>query len=634
MLQLLRNKAQSTFIQGLVLIIALVFIFWGVGTNMMNDRDAAISVNNEEISFQEFQQSYDQTIAGYRQQFGEAISDELLKGLGIKQQVINQLAQAALLRQGITAMGIMAAPAEIQSTIQKMPQFQQDGDFNLDRYKVILGSNRLTPNKFEASIGRDLLTEKGITFINNFTTTVSDAEINEMYRRDQETVTVKVVKVSPDLFNDNIKIDPQELATWFETEKNSYMTEQKTKLKYLVFPYKAQTDRITINDEQILAQYERDKAAYQIPEKRHARHILFKTDTNSSAETQTAQLKKAEEILARARMGEDFSTLASMYSEDAAKAQGGDLGTFPQGRMIKEFDDVVFSMQPDTISDIVTTQFGYHIIKLEKILPAVIQPLKDVRSSIVEKLLNEQARPATFQMANEAYEGIIAAGSLQAYADNSPGKAVIATDFFSRSAPPAGLDFEPKFLDTLFALKQGELSSLVETPSGYFILFAEAIQEPAPPKLDEVKDQASKDYTLAKARKLAQETAAVFLSKVKGGADFETTAREAKLQSLTTGPLRRNTTDADPALPLSLVDQALQLGAKNPFPKEALAVGDDLYILQFLGRQLPETSSINESTRKEYTATLLRQKQDRLLSSWLKQQEKKSKISTSKNILN
>ncbi|MEK6202024.1 MAG: SurA N-terminal domain-containing protein, partial [Desulfobulbaceae bacterium] len=122
MLQLLRDKAQSTVIQGLVLIIALVFIFWGVGTNMMNDRDAAISVNNEEISFQEFQRSYDQAIAGYRQQFGEAVSDELLKALGIKQQVINQLAQAALLRQGANSMGIMAPPAEIQSSIQNMPQ--------------------------------------------------------------------------------------------------------------------------------------------------------------------------------------------------------------------------------------------------------------------------------------------------------------------------------------------------------------------------------------------------------------------------------------------------------------------------------------------------------------------------------
>ncbi|MBW6521641.1 MAG: SurA N-terminal domain-containing protein [Desulfoarculaceae bacterium] len=634
MLQLLRNKAQSFVVQALVLVIALVFIFWGVGTNMMNDRDAAISVNKEEISFQEFQRSYDQSIAGYRQQFGESISEDLLKGLGIKQQVINQLIQAALLRQGTSAMGIMATPVEIQSTIQSMPQFQQNGEFNLDSYRATLGANRLTPNKFEASIGRNLLTEKGITFISNFATTISDAEIIELVRREQETVTVKVVKISPDLFNDKVTIDPQELTAWFETEQNRYLTERKIKLKYLIFPYQAQKDSIAVNDAQILAQYENDKAAYQTPEQRQARHILFKTDDNSSFEERAAQLKKAEEILARLRMGEDFATLASTYSDDPAKAQGGDLGTFSRGRMIKEFDDAVFFMQPNTISDIITTQFGYHIIKLEKIVPAVTQPLDEVRDAIAEKIRSEQARPATFQMANEAYEGIISAGSLQAYAENHPERTVISTDFFSRTAPPAALDPDPSFLDTLFALNKGELSSLVETPSGYFILYAEEIQEPVPPKLDEVREQAGKDYILAQAAKMAQETAAALLTKVKGGADLETSAGEANLQIRTTGPLSRSKMTADPALPTSLVDQALQLGASNPFPKEALAAGDDLYILQFIERHLPETADISEDTRKEYSATLLRQKQDRLLSSWLQQQEKKAKIVISKNILN
>lgn len=632
MLQILRNKAQSTIIQALVLIIALVFIFWGVGTNMTNSRDAAISINNEEISFQEFQKSYDQAIAGYRQQFGDAISDELLKGLGVKQQIVNQLTQITLLRQGLKAMGVMVTPVEIQTTIEKMPQFQKDSSFNLDIYQTILGTNRLTPHKFEDSISRDLLSEKGITLINNFANTVSAAEINEIHQRDQETVTVKVVKVSPDLFNDKIVVNPQDLAAWFETKKDNYKTEQKVKVQYLSFPYKAQQKNVTISDEQVRAQYEKDKAAYQIPEKRHARHILFKTEENSSAEKQRTQLKKAEEILARARAGEDFSTLAKTYSEDQAKATGGDLGTFARGRMIKEFDDAVFSMQPNAISDIVKTQFGYHIIKLEEIMPAVTQPLEEVRAAIVTKLQTEQARPAAFQMANEAYEGIIAAGSLQAYAQKHTDKAVIPTDFFSRTTPPADLSHEPKFMDTVFSLKKGELSSLVEDPSGYFIIFAEEIQQPAPPKLEAVNERATKDYKLAKATEMAKETATALLAKVRGGADLETSAREEKLQVIKSGPVRKNNPIPDPALPASLVDQALRLGAKSPFPPEALAVGDDLYILQFVERKSPEISKLDETTIQNYTATLLKQKQDRLLGAWLKHQEKNAKIFTSKNI--
>jgi peptidyl-prolyl cis-trans isomerase D len=633
MLQILRNKAQSIVIQALVLIIALVFIFWGVGTRMMSNRDTAITVNNEEITFQEYQRSYDQAISSYRRQFGDAISEEILKGLGVKQQVINQLTQAALLRQGANAMGIIVTPVEIQTAIRKMPQFLQEGSFNMNTYRAILSANRLTPHKFETSIGHDLLGEKVITSIDNFAITASETEINEMFQRDQETVRVKTAKITPDLFKDKIVMNTQDLATWYETVKDTYKTEKKIKLNYLSFPYKTQIDKIKISDDQILAQYDKDKVTYQVPEKRHARHILLKTDENASPEKQAEQKKKAEEILVKARAGEDFSALAATYSEDSSKNKGGDLGTFAKGKMIKEFDDAVFSMKPNDISDIIQTRFGFHIIKLDKIIPAETQPLKDVRTAIITKLQDEQAKPVTFQMANNAYEGIIAAGSLKAYAEKHSDDTIVATDFFSHTNPPATLGHDPKFMDTIFALKQGELSSLIEAPSGYFILYAEAVQEPVAPKLEEVKERATKDYSLTKARTMAKETATAFLAKVQGGADFEKTAKEENLHFKESDPLNKKNTTPDPALPSSLIEQAFRLSLKNPFPKEVLTVGDDFYVLQFLERKIPDASSLSAAARKEYTTTLLKQKQNQLLSSWLKHQEKNSKISVNKNIL-
>lgn len=102
MLQILRNKSQSTFIQVIVVIIALVFIFWGVGTNMMNTREVALTVNDDEITFQQFQEAYDQAIANLSGQFGGTLPKGLEESLGIKQQVIEQLIQSSLLRQGAT----------------------------------------------------------------------------------------------------------------------------------------------------------------------------------------------------------------------------------------------------------------------------------------------------------------------------------------------------------------------------------------------------------------------------------------------------------------------------------------------------------------------------------------------------
>ncbi len=632
MLQILRNKAQSTIIQALVLIIALVFIFWGVGTNLMNRRDAAIVVNDQEIPFQEFQKRYDQMVNAYRQQFGDAISEEMLKGLGVKQQVISQLTQGELLRQGSAAMGIMVAPIEIQSSIKKMPQFQSESGFDLGKYKAILAANSFSPHKFEDSISQDLLNDKGLLFINDFATTVSDSEISALHRQDQESVVVKVIAIKPGAFNEQIVVEPEALAAWFATKKENYKGEQKIKLKYLSFPFKSQMAGITISDEQVQAQFEKDKADYQTPEQRQARHILLKTSADSSPDQKAAQRKKADDILVKARAGEDFAALATTWSEDTSKANGGDLGTFARGRMVKEFEDAAFALEQGAISEVVTTPFGYHIIKVEKIHPAISRTLEEVRPALVTKLQGEQAKPAAFQVANSAYEGIISAGSLQAYGEKNSATTIGSTEFFSRSAPPAGMERDPRFLDTIFALKQGELSSLIETPSGYFIVFAEAIQESAHPQLEEVMEQVKKDYIVAQSQEKAKETAARLFTAIQGGGDFETVAKEANLTVTTTGPLRKKSPQPDPALPASLVDQALLLSAKNPLPKEALAVQDNWYLLSFVERTVPELASLKDETRKEYTATLLKQKQDRLLGSWLKQQEKRSKILTSKNL--
>jgi len=194
MLQIFRDKSQSTFIQAIVLVIALVFIFWGVGANMMDTREAAIVVNDQEISYQEYQRTYDQLLSGYRQQFGGSVPEELLKSLGLSEQVKNQLIQQVLLRQGAEAMGLLVSAPEVQRNIQEMVQFQENNSFNIEKYKTLLASNRLTPHKYETSQRIDMLSAKGVQAIGSFATTVTDAEINDLYQQAKETVTLDLFK--------------------------------------------------------------------------------------------------------------------------------------------------------------------------------------------------------------------------------------------------------------------------------------------------------------------------------------------------------------------------------------------------------------------------------------------------------
>ncbi|MBU0945304.1 MAG: SurA N-terminal domain-containing protein [Proteobacteria bacterium] len=632
MLQIFRDKAQSTFIQAIVLVIALVFIFWGVGTNMMGSREAAIVVNDEEISFQEYQQVYDKLLSDYRQQFGGSVPEELLQTLGLSQQVKNQLIQGALLRQGATSMGLMASAPEIQRRIQGMVQFQENNSFDLAKYQSILASNRLTPHKFEADIRHDMLSGKAITSIVDFSTIVADTEILDRFQEDKESLSLLFTTIRPLDFHDQVMVEEEKLLTWFDQNKEAYKTAPRIKLKFLSFPYDNELKNLTVSDEQIEKSYQENLARYQEPEKRHARHILLKADENSTAETHASQLAKAEEAKAKAKAGEDFAILAQTYSEGPTKANGGDLGKFSRGQMVEPFDDAVFSMQEGEISEIVKTRFGYHVILLQEILPATTRPLAEVREELTKELKNGLARPAVFQKANDAYEGIIAAGSLQEYARLTPDTTILETDFFSQSDFPEQLDKDPIVQDTAFSLKNGELSSLLESPNGYSVLYAEAIEEPTVPELDSIRKKVTEDYTAELARTLALGKSEELLSALISGSPF-TEASKALGVEVKSATLLRNSTGSEAnGFPPSLVQNAFTLSNDTPLPEKTATVGDDFFIYQFSERKLPDPAGLTTDEKERYRAEILRTKQDGLLIAWLRHQEKNAKIYSNKNL--
>ncbi len=492
MLQIFRDKSQSMFIQGVVLVIALVFIFWGVGANMMDSRQAAIVVNDEEISFQEYQRVYDQLLSGYRQQFGGSVPEGLLKNLGLTEQAKTQLIQQALLRQGASAMGLLVSEPEVQRNIKEMVQFQENGTFDMDKYTSILSSNRLTPHKYEASMRYDTLSTKGVQAIGNFSTTVTDAEISDLFQQAKESISVRFVKIIPTDFTDKVTIEEEALADWFEQKKENYKSDPKLQLKFLTFPYGNESESSELTD--------------------------------------------------------------------------------------------------------------------------------------------EQARAAVFQKANDAYENIIAAGSLQEYAKLHPEAEILKTDFFSRVTPPANLDKAPSVQNTAFSLKAGELSSLIESPTGYSILYAEAIQAPEVPVLDDVLEPATTDYTAQRAKELAREKSATILAALTSGTDFSELAEANKIDLKTASLSRASMGPENNDFPPSLLKNVFALSSSNPLPEEPASVGDALYLYQFTARTLPDLATITNEEKEQYRTQILSTKQERLLIAWIRHQEKNADIFSNRNL--
>lgn len=631
MLQILRKKAQSPFIQAIVVIIALVFIFWGVGTNIGNHNQAAIVVNGEEISFQHFQQAYDRAYQQMAAQFGGNVPKGLAETFGLKQQVINQIVQTTLLRQGADAMGIVVSGEEIRRLIEEMPQFQESGAFSIEKYKDILAANKMAPGKFEQSIRLDHISEAAVRRITGFSSIATDQEIADIYSRRNEKVAIAFAKISPAAYLSKITVDDAALSAWFETAKEKYKSEPQIKLKYTTFTFAAIADKVTIDPPRIEEYYNTHLRDFQIPEQRRARHILLKADDQESPEIHKAKAEKAAEVAQLARKGGNFGTLANEYSEDASRTTGGDLGFFPKGQMVAAFDQAVFSMQPGEVSEVVRTPFGYHIIKLEEIRAAGTESLDQVRDTITATLRRKEAENLTFQLANEAYEKIIAAGNLEKYQEAHPETVLTTTDFFSKTNAVAELKDDRQFLDKVFELNKGELSSLIKGQSGYLIAFAEDRKEPQIPTLETVKDAATADFRKVKAAEMAEGVAKEVLSMVKGGKSFAEAAKEKELPIKESGLLAQFGVEQKGDFPAALLPSAFLLSSSVPVPESPGRSGDDFYVYHFLKREIPKLPDDAEE-KTLYRETLQRFKQQQLLAAWLRRMEVEAKITKHQNL--
>lgn len=621
MMDFLRKQAQSTLIQAIVLIIAVVFVFWGVGSNLGGQRSTAASVNGTEISLQEFQRAYEQAAEGLRQQFGGQVPPELLDKLGIREQVLHRLIQAELLRQGGEAMGITVSGLPIQQRIKQMAVFQKDGRFDLQQYKDILSRNRMTPSSFEEGLKSDLQTDRVRDQVGSFAT-VSDSAVDQWLAYSGEEIKLSYVKLEPLAFTAKVQMDEKELAAWFEKNKDQYKSEPKVKLKYLLFDQGDDEKLVQVSKEELKAKYEQDRAQYQQPEQRHARHILLKVEKGAAEAVRTEKKRKAEEVLALTKaQGSDFAALAKAHSEDTSKEQGGDLGFFAAGRMVPAFDQAVFAMKAGEISGLVETEFGYHIIKLEEIRPASERSFEQVKDGIAAGIRRQQAKGLTFKRAAAAYDAIMRAGSLDKYSQQEQGK-VLSTEPFARSQPPAGLTADPQFLDAAFKLKKGELSSIVELGGGYAVIFVDDVQEAALPELAVVREKVLADWTKEKAAALAAKAAEDLLADSRKKNSLRETADAAALK--TTEFLKRSSpAGGKDALPPQLAEEAFKLSWKEKLPVKPMPAGEAWYMYEIAERR---AGKADPAQREEARRQLLAEARYSLTSAWLHGLQAKAKI--------
>ena len=622
MLSLMRKHAGSWMIKVILGAVVLTFIFWG-GYQFTSRRLSRIaSVNDQWITIDEYKSTYNQLLNQVRQTFGNNLTDDLLQSLGLRKRALDQLIDNAVMLQAAEKLDLTISDDELVQAIKSMPVFQTNGVFDESRYQLLLTQNNLTRSKFE-SMQREALQLQKLRQLITGAVKVSDLEALEWYKWNNAEVSIDYVLVEPKRYTD---IEPADgdLENYFEENKATYKTAPTVKVRYLVFKPEAYRSHVHTSDGEIRDYYENHLEQFKKPKTVEARHILIKVGQDADEATVAAAKKRIEDILKKARAGQDFAELAKQYSEGPTKDKGGYLGEFQKDSMVKPFADKAFSMAPGEISEPVRTRFGWHLIKVEKVNEAGTTPYEDAKDEIRKKLTDEKAKELAREDAEAASDDVYEGDDLDSIAAQH-NLTVQETDHFSQRNPAKGIKNAAQFARAAFELPDNEISDILEFGDGFYLI---EVVDKIPgeiPDFASVKDKVRKDWVKQQRDEMARAEANNFLMELKNGASFDELARRLGLEPKHTDFFKRDESIPDIGNEPEISQVAFKLSNAKKFADEAIGSQKGYYAIGLRDRKAAHTDQF-DAHKAEIKKRLLQQKQFRTFDAWLLDTKSNAKI--------
>jgi peptidyl-prolyl cis-trans isomerase D len=480
-------------------------------------------VEGRSVTAGQFQQRYNSQIQAYRSAYGAGLSDQLLRQLGIEQQILQQMVdeQAALVEA--ERHGIRVSDEELAQQIFAIPGLQENGRFvGEQRYEQILRSQipPMTKATFEETLRRSLMIDKLRAALTDWMT-VSNADVEREFRQRNEKAKLQVVALTADAFRSQVNVSDADVSSYFDTHKAEYRVGEQRKVRMLLLDRDQAFARTGVTPTEVQSYYNGNITQYQTPEQVRASHILL----NTAGKDEAAVRKQAEDILQQVKAGADFAELAKKYSEDeGSKPNGGDLDYFSRGRMVPEFEAAAFALEVGQVSDIVKSQFGFHIIKVVDKKPAVTRSLDEVRPQIEEQLKRQRADQQIATRATELAAGISNTADLDRVAREN-GLMVTESEFFGRDDPVPGLGPAPQVAAAAFMLTGDAVNGPITTPRGPVFIALAGTRDPYVPTLDQVKDRVREDVIRTRATELSRQRASQIAVALRNASNFAAAAK-------------------------------------------------------------------------------------------------------------
>ena len=626
LLGLMRKHAKSWLIKIFMAIIVIVFVFY-FGYSFRSGSSSTVAyVNGDPISAKEYQRAEFALREELYQQFKSIWNDNFIKIFDIKRRAMDTLIIQRLILQEAERIGLGLGKDDVQRIIVDNSMFKNNnGEFDINRYRSTLAANYMEPAEFENLSGKRLLETK-LNQVLFSLAPVSEDETLSYYTFENERIKLNYVMFDPSEYREGITAEDDSLKSFFESHSKQYNVPEKISVSYIKLSPEMFTDHVTVEDKDIVDYYGYNRESWNKPENVKASHILFSIPDGADEDTEQKIKSEAEEVLKKLKADKDnFSEYAKEFSSCPSKEQGGDLGYFTRGQMVKEFEDAAFSLGAGEISNLVRSSFGFHIIMVEEHNHATEKSMEDVKSEIIASITEIKTQELAKDRGISLIDQMPYNVNLKEYADEQNEK-IYETDLFGTddAFPIAGAD--SRITQSLFAMKPGDTSELVTIQDSHYIFQVEKRIDAYTPDLEEIKDRVKEDYVNQEALSLVRKEAEAFLSELKKKElTWEEAVSKYKLEDRVTDFFTRKGNVPEIPMDQNFKDSVFKLNEDNIYPDKVYETPGSVVVLRFNDKQGIDEEEYNKD-KNMYGNHVSQLKKQQILQGMVSSLREKAKI--------
>jgi len=540
MLTKIREKFTGKIAIAVLALIGIPFLFFGVSAPLIGSQIAA-TVDGSEIGIMQFEQAYrDQLNANPSwSQFPDEIRVQ------IRQSVLDSLIRERLVNMYLIEDGYQISDTLLTAWLQRVPDFQVDGVFDMDTYRNWLLTRGLDPKQFESNQRVSLRSDQLRRAIGG-TSLITPADYRRFLNLIAEQRLVSLATFDIESAMAEVEVNDEMVVAFYDSNDTLFLTEETADIAFIEVRRDEISGNIEIPEDALLEYYEDNQDRYLQDEQRQARHILILSDDDEDAAE-----AEAAALLARIQAGESFEALAAEHSDDGGTAsRGGDLGALTRSQLPGELGGAVFSMDAGEVDGPIKSDFGFHVVQLDAILEQGPLPLDQVRGELLTELRDREAEDAFRELERQVSDALFDAPDLETIAAATGLEVKTAAGFTRAGGEPIGSN--QAAIDAVFdsrVLYDGEISEVIELDASRSAVFKVTTHnEASRQSLEDVREEIIAALQSQEAQTIVFNRAEQLLVALNNGEDFGAAGEAAGAAVSAPTLLARQTTETDQAV--------------------------------------------------------------------------------------